>query len=263
MSELVDANGDAVESTPVVEQESAVEVATEGAPLPEYDFGAGDLGTKVAQLKKSLKAAGLAPAEEGEQATEGAPPVPPAEALKGSDIDWSEFDLDPNYAHFYPQATFTVTGQGPKWVVVINEYETFEKPYAKRKDKDGRPAMDKAGMPLNLGDYITSRLSSPPDAGCGPWKLGALLPGTMGNGAVMLQRQVPIVLPDPKMLETETKAAPTTDEGLAETDAAATAWAAEGVPTEAEVEGARDAEAPSIAEQIASDVIDGPDTENA
>jgi hypothetical protein len=60
----------------------------------------------------------------------------------------------------------------------------------------------------------------------------------MGNGAVLVQRKVPIVLPDPMMLEKETKVEAPTDPELDETDKAAEAWA----------------------KQIAEEAFDGPDT---
>lgn len=255
---LVDATGAPVTSEPTPQDGPApvVETVTEGAKTPEFDFGKGNLAEQVKQLRATLAERGIAPPPAQEApASEGAPKPEQKEGLKGSEMDWSEFDLQPGYAHFYPRAEFTVTTQGPKWVVVIEEYESFEKSY-------NGTGQDKKGNPRGLGDYITSRLNGPPDAGCGPWKLAAILPGTMGNGAVVLVRKVPIVLPDPVLLEKETKVEAPTEKELSETDDAAVAWAGgeAGEPTEEEVAGAQEAEAPSLAEQIAEEVISGPDT---
>jgi hypothetical protein len=212
-----------------------VEVVDEDAQLPEFDFGAGETGDKVRRLKEKLAERGLLPPP-AEGASEPQPPdhpaPPEAGQLLGKDVNWDDFDLDSNFAHFYPQAQFTVTGQGPKWVVVIDEYASFERPY-------NRIGVDKKGDPCGLGAFITSKVNSPPEPGVGPWKLAALLPATMGNGAVVLTRKLPIVLPDPRPLEKETKVDPPTEDELKEVDDAAAAWA----------------------DQVAKDAIDGPDVE--
>jgi hypothetical protein len=236
--------------------EPIVEVVPEGTPAPEYDFMEGDLGAKVRQLKEKLAEAGLVPKPDEGTARTPDEIQKDAGPLKGSDVDWDAFDLDPNYAHFYSQSQFTVTAQGPKWVVVIDEYESAEKPY------NGK-GVNKLGAPNGLGAYVTSKVNSPPDRGVGPWKLAAILPATMGNGAVVLVRKVPIVLPDPKLLETETKVdAPTPDE-LAETDDAATKWAepdGSSGPLPADL-GPAPRAARALADQIAGEVLEGPDTE--
>jgi len=252
-----------------------VEVVAEGAAVPAYDFGAGELGDKVSKLKEMLKDRLKAGAEAAAEGAENQVTVEdaPKKQLVGADVDWSDFDLDPNYAHLYPRSEFTVTGQGPKWVVVIDEFESFEKPY------NGQ-GVDKKGTPKGLGAFVTSMLNMPPDSGCGPWKLAAFLPATMGNGAVIFQRKVPVILPDPKVLEKETKVEAPTENENAEVDAAAAAWAAEGedAETAATLEVAEQvmidnagalaalAEGHSediveAARDIAAGIIDGPDTE--
>lgn len=243
-------------------ESAVIEVAAEGAEVPAFDFGEGELGEKVRKMKDMLVERNLLPNTAPPDATEGTEGVPTeVPGLKGSDVDWTEFDLDPNYAHFYPRSAFTVTGAGPKWVVVIDEYASFEKPY------NGQ-GVDKQGNPRGLGAFITSKVNSPPDEGTGPWQVAMIVPATMGNGAILLSRKIPIVLPDPKPLVMEAKVeAPTTEELTVEDDAA-TKWAKEGATegeeVTAEVEGARevaDTPEPTLADQIASEVIDGPDTE--
>ena len=270
MSNILDGSGNPIDSDGADEaaralegpdfgsdpQSAIIETAGETDELPEFDFGAGELGEKVKKLKdtlveRNLLPQGSVPTGEGavEPTTEDGQPMP-GEPLKGSDVDWSEFDLDLNYAHFYPRSTWTVTGEGPKWVVVIDEYLSAEKPY-------NATGVDKKGDPKNLGQFITSKINSPPDMGTGPWQVATVLPATMGNGAVLFTRKVPIVLPDPKPLEKETKVeAPTTEELTAEDDAAAK-WAKEGAAEGEEVVVAP--VEPSLAEQIAAEVIDGPD----
>jgi hypothetical protein len=221
-----------------------LEVAGEHAQLPEFDFSSGETGEKVRRLREKLIEQGLIPSPaEGipEPQPSDHPASPEAGPLLGKDVDWDEFDLDPNFAHFYPQAQFTVTGQGPKWVVVLDEYASFERPY-------NRTGVDKVGDPCGLGAFITSKVNSPPEMGTGPWKMAALLPGTMGNGAVVLTRKVPIVLPDPKFLQKETKVDAPSEGELEKTNEAATKWA----------EGESGS---SLAEQIAKEVIEGPDVE--
>lgn len=212
-----------------------VDVVGEDTPPPKYDFGSGEMKEKVERVKEELAKRGLLP-QPAEGTSEPQPPdhpaPPEAGQLLGKDVDWNKFELDSNFAHFYPQAQFTVTGVGPKWVVVIDEFASWEKSY-------NRMGVDGKGDPAGLGAFITSKVNSPPDSGCGPWKLAALLPGTMGNGAVVLTRKVPIVLPDPRPLETETKVDEPTEDELKEVDDAAAAWA----------------------EQVAKDAIDGPEVE--
>jgi hypothetical protein len=293
MTNLLDGSGNPIESSGADEAVRALDgpdfgdvgdptvVAgvSEGEPVPDYDFGAGELGAKVAKAKallieRNLLPPGSAPAApEGAEQPDAQAPMPTAtedgKPITGDSIDWSEFDLDLNYAHFYPLATWTVTAEGPKWVVVINEYFSAEKQY------NGK-GVDKSGDPKNLGQYITSKINSPPDTGTGPWQVATVVPATMGNGAVLFTRKVPIVLPDPKPLEKETKVDAPTDTELKDTDDAATKWAAEGAAAGEEVVatpgepsgpseplpadlGPAPAAACSLAEQIAAEVIDGPD----
>jgi hypothetical protein len=248
--------GPGVDSEPAAD--GAVEVAGTTDALPEFDFGAGELGEKVRKLKDTLVERNLLPVgsvPEGAEGAEQQPGTPQAQPdndgpIQGSSIDWSEFDLDLNYAHFYPRATWTVTGEGPKWVVVIDEYLSAEKAY-------NASGVDKKGDPKNLGQFITSKINSPPDTGTGPWQVATVLPATMGNGAVLFTRKVPIVLPDPKPLVMETKVDAPTDTELKTTDDAATKWAAEGAAAGEEV--VATAAEPTLAEQIAAEVIDGPD----
>src|SRR6185503_17597311 len=129
---------------------------------------------------------------EGAKDAEGSQPGGPIKpSLDG-------LELDPNLAHLYDRADIRETPQGMKWVVELDEFKTVGKNY-------NGSGLDKQNEPKALGDYVTSLLASPPEEGCSPWKLVAFLPNGTGMGAAVFQRKTWRVLPDPKVLETETK----------------------------------------------------------
>lgn len=133
--------------------------------------------------------------------------------ITGQDVDWSNFDLDPNLAHLYPLAKFTPTLEGPKWVALLEviEFESAEFKVSKAAQKQGKKS---------LGDITTERIN-----GSERWRIATVLSSGPGFGTVMFTRTVKIVLPDPRELRTEAElpAAPT-DPELQQAEDAALGW---------------------------------------
>jgi hypothetical protein len=128
-------------------------------------------------------------------------------------IDWSEFDLDPNLAHFYPMAKMQATPEGPRWVVLIDVFEFDTAQYGK------------------LGKLMTQRVNS-----VDQWSIATITTNGAGMGAVLYTRKVPLILPNPVMLKHEAELPPApTDEELAAAEKAGLDWIAkEGQTTEEE-----------------------------
>lgn len=181
---------------------------------------------------------GGGPSAEEAPAQEQAAPV-----ANGKDVDWSKYDLEFHLRHLYPQATVREVDGVPKWVVMIPEFFSTERDFRNH----GKKTND--GEPLNLGEFLSDKLNSPE-----AWTPVSLLPTGMGRVGVLLSRQQPLVLPDPKPLKvTEETPAPTDAELQATEDAALKFMEGEGltppapveedvVGTPEEIEGAQDAE---------------------
>lgn len=142
--------------------------------------------------------------------------------LTGKDVDWSEYDLSYDVRHLYPQAVFRETPQGPKWIVMVDEFYSTQRDWRNHGRKVHVPgSYDEDDVePLNLGEYLNDRLNCPDG-----WKLVSLLPLGMGQVGVLLQRTVPVALPDPKPLEKKTEVAPPTDPELEQIENAAIEFA--------------------------------------
>ena len=183
-----------------------------------------ETAAKLQRLKEKL---GLVPATPEEQAADAllaeaaaeneaqAPvePVAPPQQLTGADVDWSEFDLDANLAHLYPQARLVNMLEGPKWVAMLDvfEFETGEYKVSKAKKAQGVQ---------NLGDIVTQRFNGPEQ-----WRVVSMYGSGPGFGVVCLSRRVQIVLPDPRQLRTEAEMpAPQTDVELQAAEDAALGW---------------------------------------
>lgn len=174
----------------------------------------------AARLKRLQEKLGLTPAPvQGEEVMQDAPEVPeeplnePAKQLTGEDVDWGDFDLDPNIAHLYRVAKFTETLDGPKWVALLEviEFESAEYKVSKAMQKQGKQS---------LGDLTTQRVN-----GSDRWRIATVFASGPGHGVVMFTRTAQIVLPDPRMLKTEAEMpAPHTDPQLQATEDAALSW---------------------------------------
>lgn len=167
----------------------------------EYDFGSEEMQEKLNLLKSAIT-----PKDDG-----GEEKV--KEEIKGSDVDWSEYELDSNYAHFYKHAIFKKAGEEFHWIVPVNEYHSTSKPYFAQ-------GVNKRGEPLALGEYMTWMSN-----GIENWKLMAVLPNGTGQAGVIFQRVITVILPDPIPLKTEEPTIEITDAELAATEEASINWA--------------------------------------
>jgi len=131
----------------------------------------------------------------------------------GADEDWSKYDLPNNLAHFYPRAIEVETQDGPQWVYVHTQF------YSRDCNIGAEGSRDKKGVPINLGEFLTYKLMS--NEG---WKISGIIPATLGRCAVLLERQNPISLPQPRLLQTTTPVAAPTEGEIDEFDAASEAW---------------------------------------
>lgn len=134
----------------------------------------------------------------------------------GKDVDWSEYNLEFNVRHLYPQATFRDTPEGPKWVAMVDEFYSLERSWMSHRKSSSD------GNPMNLGEYLNDMLNSPEG-----WRIISILPGSTGRVGILLQRQVPVILPDPTPLKKETEVEAPTDVELQRTEDAALAFASE------------------------------------
>lgn len=154
----------------------------------------------------------------GSEAPEDAPPtVAPGEGLvmTGKDVDWNEYKLEYSVRHLYPKATFRETPQGPKWVAMLDEFFSTERSFKGHGKMVNVPNSD-ATEPLNLGDYLSEMLNN-----ADGWRVISMLPSSMGNCGIVLQRQIPVILPDPMRIEKETEVAAPSDPELERTEEAA------------------------------------------
>jgi hypothetical protein len=152
-----------------------------------------------------------------------APVVENNRPLTGRDVDWSEYNLDFNVAHLYTQAVYRETPQGPKWVAMITDFHTTMKDFRNYGKKVNAPhSNDKTDVEaLNLGEYLNDKVN-----GREAWKVAAVMPVGTQCG-VLLERQVPIILPDPQPLKKSEEVEAPTDPALAAVEDAALAFAAE------------------------------------
>lgn len=179
---------------------------------------------KVRETLKRFKETKAAVAATPPPADPTAPAPPKQGPPSGKDVDWSEYDLQYDIKHLYPMAQFRETPQGPKWVVMVDEFFSTEKMWRGHGKKNNRPnALDKTETEAsNLGEYLGDMLNGPEG-----WQVTSLLPGSTGMVGVLLRRPVPVVLPDPKLLQKETEVVPPSDPELQRVEEAALAFAAE------------------------------------
>lgn len=170
-----------------------------------------EVAAKIQKVREKLGLA--APPATEEVAEEVAPAEAGTPVMTEDVIDWSEFDLDPNLAHFYPMAKMQATPEGPRWVVLIDVFEFDTAQYGK------------------LGKLMTQRVNS-----VDQWSIATITTNGAGMGAVLYTRKVPLILPNPVMLKHEAELPPApTDEELAAAEKAGLDWIAkEGQTTEEE-----------------------------
>jgi len=144
--------------------------------------------------------------------------------LTGRDVDWSEYNLDYNIAHLYKSAVYRDTPQGPKWVSMVTDFQSSTKDfrqYGKRVNAPGSTDQQETEA-LNLAEYLNDMIN-----GREQWKIAAVMPAQSGQCGVLLERQVPFILPDPELLKKSEEVEAPTDQALQATEDAALAFMAE------------------------------------
>jgi hypothetical protein len=166
-----------------------------------------DVGSRLTpEQRAKMQAFAKQQAAQQEQTTEsGSEAVRPDAGTtnKGTDVKWEEYDIPYALRHFYPQATYRDTPEGPKWVVMTDLFQSVT------KDFGSHGKQTKKGETLNLGEYLSEMLNN----GDG-WRAISILPTSGGQAGVLLQRQVPYILPDPVLLKTDTEVEPPKDPEL-------------------------------------------------
>jgi hypothetical protein len=179
----------------------------------EYDFTEGPLKEKSDKLRALISPETVleTPSTEADKAPETVPNL-------------DDLDIAPDMLHLYKKARLKETPDGPKFVVPYHEFMAVTKPYTSSKE----PALDKNGLPRNIGDCITMHINGPDN-----WKLSAIVPNGSGMCAAIFERTVSVALPTPDSLKIEPTAAPTESDltGLA---ARAAQWAGTTTPLTAE-----------------------------
>lgn len=211
------------ENTPEVTPEAVEAGLAPEVPafLRDVDPAKRDEVLRKLGLIKETREQQMADAVPAEQAA-AEQPKPEPQVMSGKDVDWTEYDLDYSVKHLYNDARFQMTPQGPKWVAMVDEFNSSERSWGnfdtKVKDRNGNPDAEF----LNLGQYLNDMLNGPEG-----WNLISVLPGSTGRAGVLLRRTVPILLPDPKQLEKETTVEAPKDEELQKVQDAGDMFAAE------------------------------------
>ncbi len=157
-----------------------------------------------------------------------------------SPFDPKEWEFEPELEHLYMRSQPEDTPQGKKWVVVEHQYwivtGQWHVPNSGEpkmqggmvvKNKQGQVQYHAKGLDHTIQDIING-----PDGMLSRqkgWRLSALLPGSMGQGIAVLERQARRVLPDPKAIvkPEETPLEKVTDEELARMQDKAKDWTGE------------------------------------
>jgi hypothetical protein len=210
------------EATPAPEGNPAAEAAERlaAAAGPGFDKTQMDvLKAKLAKLGKSD-----AKTTSGSEAPpENAPEPTQQQALTGAMVDWSEYDLNYNVAHLYKSAVYRDTPNGPAWVVMITDFLSTSRDFRNYGQRVNTPGSNdkKFTEPLNLGEYLNDKVN-----GKDQWKIAAVMPAGTQCG-ILLERQVPLILPEPQPLKKSEEVAPPSDPQLQAVEDAALAFAAE------------------------------------
>jgi hypothetical protein len=216
----VDSNEMTPQVEPTVEAAPAIPAFLAGLDPAKRD----EVLRKLGKIKDEATPESTLPSMVAEEVP-AEPAKPQAEVLSGKDVDWSEYNLDYNVKHLYPEARFQNTPQGPKWVALLDEFDTSSRDY----DGKGMTRL-KDGSSRHLGTFLGDMLNSPEG-----WKLISVLP-TGSRAGVIFQRSTPVILPDPIAIKTTTEVEAPKDEELSAIEDKAAAFNAEVVSTPEDVQ---------------------------
>jgi len=178
----------------------------------EFNFEEGELGERVKELKEKLNIENKPPEPVEQQSYSEESPI------KGSDINWDDYELDPSYAHLYPKAILKEIDNTVKWIAPLEEYFSISKAYSASGYYTGND-QERVGEPLNLGEYTSWMVNS--RAG---WQLVAFIPNGTGQAAIIFKRRVIMKLPDPVLIEHEAHVDNPTDQELKEAEEKSIEW---------------------------------------
>jgi hypothetical protein len=168
-------------------------------------------GSEAVDVPKALTAEELG----GTKDAAAAQPVA-EKSLTGDMVDWSEYDLNYNVRHLYKKSVYRDTPEGPKWVTVIPDFLSRTRDFGSFDKQVKVPGGRADEMEwLNLAQFLKDKVN-----GREQWRISALMPAGSQCG-VLLEREVPLILPDPVPLKkSEEVEVPTAPELKAVEDAA-------------------------------------------
>lgn len=208
MSEIVDAAG--VPMNPMNEPESGISENPEAEvteTLPkEID------PTNLAELHHILDE--FKEEHTQETASGSAIPIPSLDDL----------EVEPELRYLYERGTVEETSEGTKWVVAKHEFLIETGSYSGEHGKT-----NKAGYLTRLDDIITKVVNGEHgimSVKTHGWRLSAIIPNGTGMGVAVFERNVKMILPDPKPVEKKTEVAQVKDEELVRVNEESQAWAA-------------------------------------
>jgi hypothetical protein len=213
---------------PEMLQGSAPPEPAEGLAGPLADIDPEKLAALEDRLKEFRKNAGQT--ESGSEAVDAAI----------STFNPADWEVEPELEHLYQRSQLENTDQGPKWTVLEHQYWIVTGKWhvdhsGEPKTQNGRIVKDKHGRvqryPKGI-DHMVQEIINGPDGMLSRekgWRLSALLPGAMGEGIAVLERQARRALPDPKAIvkPEETPLEKVTDEELVRMNERAQEWTEE------------------------------------
>lgn len=186
-------------------------------PAPTIDDKLAEVRRKLGLREDAVREALSDEEEEQQEQQNGAP--------SGADVDWTDYDLDPKFAHLYrlPSTKLRMGPDGPVWVAIIDDFLALRAPYAIIGRQIAQLVNGPEGWRLQSAVVPAGVIS----------KKQALLIGGRDYpsgpcGVVTLQRKAPVFLPIPAMLKSEQADAATVpapkEEELQVVEDAALAW---------------------------------------
>lgn len=171
-----------------------------------YDFESDELKEKVEALQAALAEEQQKQIDEEMEHTET--------EINGSEVDWDDYELDPEFAHHYKTATFKKIGEEFRWVAKLTEFLSVSKGIG------SSGFHEKTGEPKNFGQYLTWMVNGPEG-----WRIAQIWSNGSGQASALLQRVVAVALPDPAPVLVTTEVEAPDDAELTEIEDKSLAWA--------------------------------------